>query len=225
MKRNFFVLILSGLILTSCYNTRIAVGDVSPTQPLMKVNSHRNDILLWGLVPLNSAKKRASEFVGDRENYVIRTNHTFVNGLVAFFTFYIYTPTTTTYYIPIDDYDYGYNNDRYDSRQARRNNRVQPQQQRYRDGNYTPVPANPVRDDFERPRQQAPVRDFNNYNSDRQDEFIPEREQKAEIYYRNGGVINATILGDMTGEFIRLRLEDGQEVESRMSDIQKINLK
>lgn len=224
MRRNFFVLILSCLVLTSCYNTRIAVGDVSPTQPLIEINSHRNDILLYGLIPLSNASKRASEFVGNRENYVIRTNQTFINGLVSFFTFSIYTPTTTTYYIPIDDYNYEYGNNY--SRNSYNNNRQtnrSAQPERYYNDYVAPAPE---RSDYDRPRSNAAPRRSNDDRQYRQEEPATyEKEYKASILYRNGGTVDATIIGDMNGETIKLRLRDGQIVESRMSDIKKINIK
>ena len=45
----------------------------------------------------------AKEYVGEKKNYVIKTNQTFVNMLVNAITLGLYTPTTTTYYLPIED--------------------------------------------------------------------------------------------------------------------------
>ena len=42
-------------------------------------------------------------YVGDRENYVVRTYSSFLNGLVGSLTFGIYTPTSTVYYVPLKD--------------------------------------------------------------------------------------------------------------------------
>ena len=89
------------LVLASCYNTRIIVGDVKPKEPLVQVNSEWNHHLIFGLVPLDNATMVAADYVNNRPNYVIKTNQSFLNGLVGILTMGIYTPTTTTYYIPL----------------------------------------------------------------------------------------------------------------------------
>lgn len=217
------VLFSSALFLSSCYNTRIAVGDVSPTHPMVEVNSHRNDFLLWGLVPLNNASKQASEFIGDRENYVIRTNQSFINGLLSSITFGIYTPTTTTYYLPVEDYKLGttirgdYNNTR-SSRQNTYEEAPQPQ----RRFEYTPpadrIPSNsPEQEYTPEPRRSSRVQS-RSYEA-------PIREYEAIVLYKNGAEIDATVIGEASNGRIKLRLEDGRIVESRMSDIEKISKK
>lgn len=51
------------MMLTSCYNTKILVGDVNPKDPLVKINSEWNHHLIGGLVPLGNAQMKASEYV------------------------------------------------------------------------------------------------------------------------------------------------------------------
>lgn len=183
---------------------------------MIKVNSHRNDILLYGLIPLNSASKRASEFIGDRENYVIRTNQTFLNGLVSFFTFSIYTPTTTTYYIPLDRYNYDNRN------------------------NYT---REERKEDF-RPIQKKPVEDRNTQmrsNPDYQERRVPQ-EQYAElknqertpvtnsglngynatVYFKSGAKMDGMVTERPSGDIIEIKLRSGLVIESKISDIEKI---
>ena len=47
---------------------------------------------------------KASEYVDGHENYVVKTNMSFLNMLVSWVTFSIYTPTQTVYYIPLRDF-------------------------------------------------------------------------------------------------------------------------
>lgn len=104
MKKLIFcgAILLASCTLTSCYNTKVVCGDITKNTPVVKVNSQWNHHLLYGLVPIK-AKKEAKEYVGDKNNYVVKTNQTFVNLLVNWITFGIYSPNTTTWYVPIDD--------------------------------------------------------------------------------------------------------------------------
>ena len=62
------------LSLTSCYNTRILVGNVEPTEPLVEVNKVWNHGIIFGLVPLQNATMKASQYVDNADNYVVKTN-------------------------------------------------------------------------------------------------------------------------------------------------------
>lgn len=87
--------------LSSCYNTRIFVGNVTPKDPVVEVNKQWNSHFLAGLIPAKNAKMNPSNYVDTISNYVVKTHTTFLNGLVATVTFGIYTPTQTTYYVPL----------------------------------------------------------------------------------------------------------------------------
>ena len=89
MKRILLAAICA-TVLTSCYNTRVIVGNVEKSEPLIEVSREWNHQLIYGLVPLNNATMKATEYVGDRENYVVRTYSSFLNGLVGSLTFGIY---------------------------------------------------------------------------------------------------------------------------------------
>ena len=102
MKRILLAAICA-TVLTSCYNTRVIVGNVEKSEPLIEVSREWNHQLIYGLVPLNNATMKATEYVGDRENYVVRTYSSFLNGLGGSLTFGIYTPTSTVYYVPLKD--------------------------------------------------------------------------------------------------------------------------
>ena len=92
-----------GLSVTSCYNTKVLVGNVKPKDPIIKVQTEWNHHLLLGLVPLKNATMNAQEYVGDAKNYVVKTNISFLHGLIYFFTSGIYTPTQTQYYVPMSE--------------------------------------------------------------------------------------------------------------------------
>lgn len=102
MKKLFISAIVfsAAMLMTSCYNTRLYYGDVTKTEPLVKVNSEWNHHLIGGLVPLKSAEVNVQEYAGDAKDYVIKTNMSFWNYLVGGITMGIYTPTQTSLYVP-----------------------------------------------------------------------------------------------------------------------------
>lgn len=102
MKRLLFCALLA-LFMSSCYNSRVCVGNVKADDPTVKVNSVTNHHFLYGLIPGGKTKIEASKYVRERKNYVVRNNWAFLNGFLGCLTCGIYTPTTTTFYVPIDD--------------------------------------------------------------------------------------------------------------------------
>lgn len=102
MKKLLFCLVLA-LSMSSCYNSRVCVGDVKKDDPTVKVNSVTNHHFLYGLIPGGKTKIEASKYIGKRKNYVVKNNWTFLNGFLGCLTMGIYTPTTTTFYVPIDE--------------------------------------------------------------------------------------------------------------------------
>lgn len=102
-KRITNILVLCVLLsLTSCYTTKIYNGEISKTEPMVKVNKEWNHHIIGGLVPLG-AKMKADDYVGGRKNYMVKTNQSFLNLLVNYLTLGLYTPTTTTFYVPLND--------------------------------------------------------------------------------------------------------------------------
>lgn len=91
------------LCLTSCYNTRMCVGNVSPLDPVVEVNEQWNDHFLYGWIPGKNSKMKTADYVNNASDYVVKTNTTFLNGLVGVVTMGIYTPTQTRYYLPLKD--------------------------------------------------------------------------------------------------------------------------
>lgn len=91
------------LMMTSCYNTKVCVGNVTPEEAVVKVNSVTNHHFLYGLIPGGKTNIEAKKYVGERKNYVIKNNQTFLNGFLSCITCGIYTPMTTTFYTPLDE--------------------------------------------------------------------------------------------------------------------------
>jgi hypothetical protein len=102
MKKILFIAAVT-FALSSCYNNRILVGDVTADEPVVEVQKQWNSHWLYGLIPSASATLNPSKYVGGRANYVVKTSTSFVNGLVGSLTWGIYTPTTTTFYVPLDE--------------------------------------------------------------------------------------------------------------------------
>lgn len=97
-----FAVCIMAVALSSCYSSRVLNGNVTDSDPVIKVNAKKNHFLLYGLIPLGKAQQ-ASDYVGKRTNYVARTSWTFVDGFLNWLTCGVYTPTTTTYYVPLDE--------------------------------------------------------------------------------------------------------------------------
>lgn len=89
--------------MSSCYNAKVCVGNMKKDDPSIKINSVTNHHLLYGLIPVGKNKIEAKQYVGEKENYAVKNNWTFVNGFLSYITLGIYTPTTTTFYVPLKD--------------------------------------------------------------------------------------------------------------------------
>ena len=97
------ILLVFPLFMTSCYTSRVYHGTVTAKTPQVEVASKGNPILLWGLLPLDGANQEAKNNIGERQNYTTKTQWTFVDGFLNVITFGIYSPTTTKYYVPLDE--------------------------------------------------------------------------------------------------------------------------
>jgi len=104
MKKNITLLSYLAIVLlmSSCYTAKVAHGSLTTDSPVVKVNSKKNHALIEGLVPLNEGYV-ASKFVGDRKDYITKSQITFVDGLLRFITVGIYTPSTTSFYVPLSE--------------------------------------------------------------------------------------------------------------------------
>lgn len=101
MRNIFLATALAAFVFSSCNIVKVAHGDAYPEESTVEVGSQRNHIFICGLISGGKTNLRAKDYVGDREDYIVKTKITFVNGLVAFLTGSIYTPTTTSFHIPL----------------------------------------------------------------------------------------------------------------------------
>lgn len=227
--------LVAGILITtslsSCYTTKVSVGDVSPKQPMVKINSEWNHHLLWGLVPLENASMRADDYVGDRKRYMIKTNQSFLNGLVSCLTLGIYSPTSTSYYVPLDDRDY--NESRYQNKPQRGNTyeRITDKSQR----------AQAEEKVIEQPIRKAEYQSEKEIQERRPAETVVKQENvapvpskvsqgqqgsyKATIYFKDGARMDGVVTEQSTDNKIQIKLPSGLVIESKASDIQKIERK
>ena len=101
-KTILFTFLGFSLLASSCYTSKVAHGNLTVDSPVVKVNSKKNHHLIYGLINLTPGHN-ASKYVGDTEDYIVKTQHSFVDGLLNSITFGIYNPTTTTFYMPIQN--------------------------------------------------------------------------------------------------------------------------
>lgn len=98
-----FALGLISVTFTSCYSTTTCVGTITEDAPSVKVNTVKNHFLIDGLIPISKTNLADSKYIGTRKNYKVKKSLTFVDGLLRVLTLGIYSPSTTTYYIPLED--------------------------------------------------------------------------------------------------------------------------
>ena len=60
-------------------------------------------VLVSTLSLLLSSCYSSQLYVGDRQKYAIKNHHTFLNGFLEVITCGIYTPSKTTFYVPINE--------------------------------------------------------------------------------------------------------------------------
>lgn len=226
--------LLVGILITaslsSCYTTKVSVGDVSPQQPMVKINSEWNHHILWGLVPLGNASMRADDYVGDRKRYMIKTNQSFLNGLVRCLTLGIYSPTSTSYYVPLDDR--GYNESRYQNKPQRGNSYERITDEALRAQAEERVIEQPIRKveyQAEKEVQSRPVETVVNQENAAP---IPAKVSKGQqggyraiIYFKDGARMDGVITNQSTDDKIQIKLPSGLIIESKASDIEKIERK
>lgn len=79
------------MTLTSCYTTRYSVGKGAKGK---NGYTEKNHFLIYGLVHLETADTQ--KMANGAKDYDIKTEQTFIDGLIRGITLGIYTPTTTT---------------------------------------------------------------------------------------------------------------------------------
>lgn len=85
--------IFTVMLMTSCYSYTTVVGEGAlGNQQITKWNHY----LIGGLAPIEVSDPAV--LAGGAKNYTVKTEMSFVNGLVSILTSGIYSPTTTTIY-------------------------------------------------------------------------------------------------------------------------------
>ncbi len=104
MKKILCIALFCSLCCTSCFRTKVYIGSARPSEPTVKVASEPfNAHFIGGLVASNNSTMQTGEYVNDAENFVAKTNLSFVNMLIGSLTCGIYTPTQTVYYLPVEE--------------------------------------------------------------------------------------------------------------------------
>lgn len=94
MKRiiqNFSLLLLLSLFISSCYTYKFDVGE-GAQKGITK--TEKNHYFIYGLSAGNQSDFK--ELAGGAEDYSVKIEHSFIDGIINAITFGIYTPTTTT---------------------------------------------------------------------------------------------------------------------------------
>ena len=86
-----FLIFAASILFSSCFTYTTVVGEGPKSN---KETTQWNHYLLWGLAPVNVSDP--AELAGDKKDYTVKTEQSFVNGLVNVLTFGIYAPSTTT---------------------------------------------------------------------------------------------------------------------------------
>lgn len=94
---------ITSVVMTSCYTSKVVIGNeaVAATRTV-EISRVKNPSLISGLIPLKKAYN-VKDYVGDRENYIIKNRWTLVDGVLNYVTFGLYSPTTTSFHIPLEE--------------------------------------------------------------------------------------------------------------------------
>ena len=85
------IAVTSASMLTSCFTYTTVVGEGAKGNSETKAWNH---YVIYGLAPVGVSNP--ADLAGGAKDYTVKTEQTFVNGLVSALTFGIYSPTTTT---------------------------------------------------------------------------------------------------------------------------------
>ena len=88
---NLFLGLFLVLSMTSCYTYKYSVGDGAQKGIEVKEKNH---YVINGLVPVDTSSP--VDMAGNEENYDVKVEFSFVDGLISAITFGLYSPSTTT---------------------------------------------------------------------------------------------------------------------------------
>lgn len=90
----------AAVMLTSCYSSTVCVGNMKKTDPAVKVNTVHNAHFIGGLI--GSPTIKGKNYVDGAKDYKVKHRLTFTDYLIGGITLGIYTPSTTTFYLPLN---------------------------------------------------------------------------------------------------------------------------
>lgn len=93
-----FILLFT-LSLTSCYTTKTLHGNAKELSSTYQVGQYKDNILFWGLYTATPGKNIA-KYTKNNPHYMVKSQNTFIDGLLSMVTLGIYCPRTTTVYVP-----------------------------------------------------------------------------------------------------------------------------
>ncbi|MCH5177961.1 MAG: hypothetical protein J1F25_08040 [Prevotellaceae bacterium] len=86
------------MVLSSCYSSSVYVGDLKKNDEVVRVKTIHNNFFLDGLFGRKQIK--ATDYTLGQDSYKVKTYQSFVDGVLQWVTFHIYTPRTTEIYLP-----------------------------------------------------------------------------------------------------------------------------
>ncbi len=98
--KKLLVLLFASSMLVSCYSVSYYSGDMTKDTPAVKVKNVKNHGFIAGLVQTKSSKIESSKYMEGKKDFKVKHCITFVDGLLECITCGIYTPSTTSYYLP-----------------------------------------------------------------------------------------------------------------------------
>ena len=102
MKKIMVVLSFASmaLMMQSCYNSAVCVGEMKKGDPAICVNTIHNHHFIYGLVGHHDIEGQS--FVAGKSDYKVKNYRSFTDLLISGITSGIYTPTTTKIYLPVE---------------------------------------------------------------------------------------------------------------------------
>ena len=89
--KKIILIAITAVAMTSCYTHQYSIGKGAQSGLTVKEKNH---YLIYGLAPIKTSNPQ--EMAKGAKDFDVKTEHTFVDGLLNTITFGIYNPTTTT---------------------------------------------------------------------------------------------------------------------------------
>lgn len=97
---NIAFLAIVCILFGSCQSSSVCVGELKNDDPVVRVKTIHNSFFLEGL--FGRKQIQATDYTQGLDSYKVKNYHSFVDCVLRYVTFGIYTPTTTEIYLPAD---------------------------------------------------------------------------------------------------------------------------